>query len=184
MVRYVALGAAGMVAAGCVAAYCAVLLGLVPANADSKPSALERWAARTSLNATVAREAPKGSDPLPLDDTNLAAGIKLYADNCMVCHGASDGQASNVAAGLYQHAPQLGKHGVEDDPEGQAYWKIEHGIRLTGMPSFGKSLTQTQIWQLAMFLKHMDSLPPKAQEAWSKLPSQATAARPSSAPHV
>ena len=97
--------------------------------------------------------------------------MKLYADNCMVCHGASDGEASNIAAGLYQRAPQFGKHG-EDDPEGETYWKIDHGIRLTGMPSFGKSLTQTQIWQVATFLKHMDSLPPKSQTAWKKLPSQ------------
>jgi thiosulfate dehydrogenase len=184
MIRYVALGAVGVIAAGLVAAYCAVMLGLVPANADAKPSALERWAAGTSLRATVARDAPKRPDPLPVDETNLAAGIKLYADNCMVCHGASDGQASNVAAGLYQRAPQLGKRGVEDDPEDDTYWKIEHGIRLTGMPSFGKSLKETQIWQLAMFLKHMDSLPPKALAAWKKLPSQASALRPPSGTHA
>jgi thiosulfate dehydrogenase len=184
MIRFVALGAVGVVAAGLVAVYCALLLGLLPANADAKPSALERWAARTSLRATVARDAPKQPDPLPVDDTNLAAGIKLYADNCMVCHGASDGQASNVAAGLYQHAPQLGKHGVEDDPEGETYWKIEHGVRLTGMPSFGNALTQTQIWQLSMLLKHMDSLPPKAQAAWKELPSQASASRPLTGTHA
>ncbi len=172
MIRYVALGAAGVIVAGLVLVYFAVIFGLMPANADAKPSALERWAARTSLRATVAREAPKQADPLPADDTNLTDAVKLYADNCMICHGASDGQASNVAAGLYQHAPQLAKHGVEDDPESATYWKIDHGVRLTGMPSFGKSLTDTQIWQLTMLLKHMDSLPPKAQAAWKKLPSQ------------
>jgi thiosulfate dehydrogenase len=177
MIRYVALGAAGVIVAGLVLVYFAVILGLMPANADAKPSALERWAAGTSLRATVAREGSKQVDPLPADDTNLTAGVKLYAANCMVCHGASDGQASNVAAGLYQHAPQLGKHGVEDDPEGATYWIIAHGIRLTGMPSFGKSLTDTQLWQLATFLKHMDSLPPKAQAAWKKLPSQTSASR-------
>jgi thiosulfate dehydrogenase len=184
MIRHIALGAVGILAAGLIAAYAAVLLGLVPANADAKPSALERWAARTSLRATVAREAPKQPDPLPMDDTNLTAGMKLYADNCMVCHGASDGQASNVAAGLYQHAPQLGKHGVEDDPEGETYWKIAHGIRLTGMPSFENSLTQTQIWQLVIFLKHMDALPPQTRAAWRKLPSQASAPRPTSGTHA
>ena len=177
MIRYLALGAAGTIAAGFMAAYCAVLLGLIPANADAKPSSLERWAAGTSLRATIAREAPKKPDPLALTDDNLAAGIKLYADNCMVCHGAADGAASNVAAGLYQHAPQLAKHGVEDDPEGEIFWKIDHGVRLTGMPSFGKSLTEDQIWQLAMFLKHMDSLPPTEQAAWRKLPSQASSGR-------
>jgi thiosulfate dehydrogenase len=177
MIRYVALGAAGVIVGGLALVYFAVILGLMPANADARPSALERWAARTSLRATVAREAPKQSDPLPADDATLTAGVKLYADNCMICHGASDGQASNVAAGLYQHAPQLAKHGVEDDPEGATYWTINHGIRLTGMPSFGKSLTDDQIWQLATLLKHMDSLPPKAQAAWKKLPSQASSSR-------
>lgn len=177
MIRYVALGAAGVIVAGLVLVYFAVIFGLMPANADAKPSALERWAARTSLRATVAREAPKQADPLPTDDTNLTDAVKLYADNCMICHGASDGQASNVAAGLYQHAPQLAKHGVEDDPESATYWKINHGVRLTGMPSFGKSLTDAQIWQLTMLLKHMDSLPPQAQAAWKKLPSQASSSR-------
>src|SRR5271166_4679328 len=184
MLRYMALGALGVIVVGAVGAYCAVLLGLLPANADARPSALERWAARTSLRATVAREAPKQTDPLPVDDSNLAAGSKLYGDNCMVCHGASDGQASNIAAGLYQHAPQLGKHGVEDDPEGETYWKIDHGIRLTGMPAFGKSLTETQIWRLATFLKHMDSLPPQAQAAWKRLPTQASASRAASGTHA
>lgn len=152
--------------------FIAIRFGLVPANADAKPSRLERWAAGTSLRATVAREAPREPDPLPVSDTNLEAGVKLYADNCIVCHGASDGQASNIALGLYQHAPQFGKHGVEDDPEGDSYWKIDHGIRLTGMPSFAEALDETQIWQLAMFLKHMDALPPGPQAAWKKLPSQ------------
>ena len=40
-------------------------------------------------------------------------------------------------AGLYQKPPQLAKDGVEDDPDGVTYWKIAHGIRLTGMPAFG-----------------------------------------------
>jgi thiosulfate dehydrogenase len=170
--RWVGVGAAAVIVVGLLIAYAAVRFGLVPANADGKPSALERWAARKSLNATVQREADAKTNPLAVDDSNLKAGIKLYGSNCAVCHGASDGKGSNIALGLYQHAPQLGKHGVEDDAEGETYWKIQHGIRLTGMPSFGKSLNETQIWQLVMFLKHMDKLPPAAQADWKKLPSQ------------
>jgi thiosulfate dehydrogenase len=170
--RWVAIGAVGTIVVGLVLALVMIKLGLVPANADAKPSALERWAARTSLNATIAREAKDDPNPLPLDDENLDDGIKLYAANCMICHGAADGAASHVAKGLYQHAPQLGRHGVEDHAENESYWKIEHGIRLTGMPSFGKSLNEKQIWQLTMFLKHMDALPPGPRARWKKEPSQ------------
>ena len=134
----------------------------MPANADGKPSRLERWAARTSLRATLEREAPKGSNPLSLDDNT----------NCAVCHGASAGRPSNIALGLYQKPPQLAKDGVEDDPDGVIYWKVAHGIRLTGMPAFGKNLDDRQLWQLTLFLKHMDALPPAPQRVWVRASAQ------------
>ena len=53
--------------------------------------------------------------------------------------------------------------GVEDDPEGWTYWKIDHGIRWTGMPSWKATLSDQQMWTLALFLKHMDKLSPAAR---------------------
>lgn len=150
-------------------AYLGIVAGVMPANADAKPSKLERWMASRSLHATLAREAPTTPNPVPLNDENLIAGIKLYTANCAICHGAADAKPSHIARGLYQKPPQLAQDGVEDDPEGVTYWKIYHGIRLTGMPSFGQSLNETQIWQLALFLKHMDSLPPAPERAWKSV---------------
>ena len=83
-----------------------------------------------------------------------------------MCHGAAGGSPSNIARGLYQHAPQLAKDGVEDDPEGVTYWKVTHGIRFTGMPSFGATLDEEQRWQVVLFLKHMDGLPPTPERIW------------------
>jgi mono/diheme cytochrome c family protein len=57
---------------------------------------------------------------------------------------------------------------VSDDPAGETYWKIEHGIRFTGMPAFVGSLSEEQIWQIAYFLSHgMDKLPPAADAIWT-----------------
>ncbi len=166
MIRGIVIGAIGIVILGLVAAYAGIEAGLMPANADARPPKIERWAARTSLQAALRREAPTSPNPATLDDDNLTAGIKLYAQNCEVCHGAANGTPSNIARGLYQRAPQFAKDGVEDDPEGVTYWKVTHGIRFTGMPSFGASLTDEQRWQLALFLKHMDGLPPAPQRIW------------------
>lgn len=150
-------------------AYAGVRAGLMPANADARPGKLETWAAKTSLRATLAREAPRQANPVALTDANLTEGVKLYKQNCAVCHGGASGDPSNIAKGLYQHAPQLGKDGVEDDPDGVIYWKITHGIRLTGMPAFSKTLTDEQRWQITLLLKHMDSLPPKPNQVWNEL---------------
>jgi len=164
--RGIVIGVVATLVAMALFAYIGIEAGVMPANADAKPSKIERWMAHTSLRATLGREAPKIANPVPLTDENLIAGIKLYRQNCAVCHGGADGTPSNVAKGLYQKPPQLAKDGVEDDPDGIVYWKINHGIRLTGMPAFGEALTDQQLWQLALFLKHMDSLPPAPARAW------------------
>jgi len=165
---------AGILATVVVAAlggYFVLRNGLVPANADATPPRLETWAAQTSLHATLDREAPKGPNPVTPTDENLIAGIALYGQHCAVCHGTAkgDASASPVAKGLYPRAPQLASDGVEDDPQGFSFWKIQHGIRWTGMPSWKGTLSDRQIWTLALFLKHMDKLPPVAEQAWQKV---------------
>ena len=89
-----------------------------------------------------------------------------------MCHGSAKGDvaASPIAKGLYQKPPQFATEGVEDDPEGVSFWKIKHGIRLTGMPSFKDALNDNEIWTLALFLKQMDRLPPAVQQAqWQQV---------------
>ncbi len=160
------LGVGATIVLGLLCAWLVVTFGLVPANSDADPSGIERWAAKKSLKATLAREASKTDNPVTVTDENLAAGMKLYVANCAVCHGGADGSPSVIARGLYQKAPQLAKDGVEDDPPGVTYWKVAHGIRFTAMPSFDRTLTEQQVWQLALFLAHMDKLPPSVEAAW------------------
>ena len=154
-----------------IAAFALIKSGLIPANADTQPSSLETWMARTSLSATMDRLAPTTPNPVAATDQSLTEGVHLFAQNCAVCHGsaAGDASASPIAKGLFQKPPQLATEGVEDDPEVESFWKIKHGIRLTGMPAFGQSLSDQQIWTLALFLKHMDKLPPPAQQAWQQV---------------
>jgi len=170
-VRAFLLGVLATIVVAAVCGYIVLRSGLVPANADAEPGWLEIWAANTSLDATLDREAPKGPNPVTLTDANLVAGVELYGRHCAICHGTAkgDASASPVAKGLYPGPPQLATDGVEDDPEGFSFWKIKHGIRWTGMPSWGSTLTDEQIWTLALFLNQMDKLPSAAQQAWQKV---------------
>ncbi|MHB1530165.1 MAG: c-type cytochrome [Acidiferrobacteraceae bacterium] len=170
MLRGFIAGIVATLVVAMIGGYLLVQSGRIPANADAKPGWLETWMAHT-LHATLRREAPTGSDPVALNDRNLIEGIHLYAHHCAICHGTAQGaaSASPIAKGLYQKPPQLATDGVEDDPPGYSFWKIQHGIRLTGMPSFRHTLTDRQIWTLALFLKHMNKLPPAAQQAWTRV---------------
>lgn len=164
-------GIAASIVLALVVAYTLLQSGLISANADAVPGGLELWAANTSLSATLRREAPLGPNPVSLTDEHLLDGVKLYRQHCAICHGTAAGKASAspVARGQYPRPPQLATDGVEDDPEGVSFWIIKHGIRLTGMPSWKDSLTDQQIWTLALFLKHMSKLPPSASKAWTQV---------------
>ena len=168
MLKGVFIGIVLTLSVALLGAYALLQSGLIPANADATPWALETWAAKTSLRATLRRLAPTQANPVALSESKLQEGVQLFARNCAVCHGGAKGDESPspIAKGLYQKPPQLASEGVEDDPQGDSFWKIKHGIRLTGMPSFAATLNDQQIWTLALFLKHMDKLPPAVQQTW------------------
>ncbi len=168
MIKAFILGVIVTILAAVACVYVILAKGAIPASADSGPLPLERWASRMSLHATLAKEAPTTPNPVPLTDANLIAGIQLYGQHCAVCHGTAmgDASASPIAKGEYPRPPQLATDGVEDDSEGVTYWKIAHGIRWTSMPSWKATLSDQQMWTLALFLKHMDKLSPAAAQAW------------------
>jgi mono/diheme cytochrome c family protein len=168
MVRFIS-GVVATLVTLAVMGFAAVKFGLVPATADVPPPAMEKMLAHMSLDATIAREAPQPPYPVPSSDAGISAGAKLYIQHCAMCHGSAVGGKTVLAKGLYIAPPQFAKHGVDDDPEGETYWKIEHGIRFTAMPSYKGSLSEQQIWQITYFLKNMpDHLPAQAQAEWHK----------------
>jgi mono/diheme cytochrome c family protein len=148
-------------------AFGVVQTGAVPARQDIVPGKLESWAAHTSLDATIEREAPKPPYPYgPPTEADFVAGATLYVQNCSVCHGTAHTTPNAIARGFAVKAPQFAKHSVEDDSEGETYWKIEHGIRMTAMPSFSPALDERSIWQITYMMKHLSTLPPKAAAIW------------------
>jgi thiosulfate dehydrogenase len=157
-------------------------LGFAPMAADSAPSSLEETLAMRAVDAVSEREMGELKNPLAVSSANLRAGLTVYQDNCLMCHGAANGRISTVARGFYVRAPQFASDGVENDPEGASYWKIHHGIRFTAMRAFRNGLTDTQIWQVTMFVKRMDRLPKDVDLAWKSTKRIGGAKAPSQTP--
>ena len=135
-------------------------LGLAPVATSSPPLPFERLITHIALDARVSKEAPAA--PIQPSDEVYFAGAKVYEMNCAICHGLPGQEQTPIAKGEFPKPPKLleGK-GVSDDPAGETYWKVANGIRLTGMPGFGGSLTTDQMWQVSLLLANSDKLPPK-----------------------
>ncbi len=157
--------------------------GLAPVATTDSDMPFERFFAKKALHARIAKDMPK-SVPILANEANYLAGAELYKQHCAVCHGLPLTPKTAIAAGMYPAPPLLleGK-GVTDDPPGESYWKISNGLRLTGMPGFSKSLSETQMWQLALLLANADKLPASAKTALvAPIAATATPASPSPAP--
>jgi mono/diheme cytochrome c family protein len=136
--------------------------GMAPVATSASPMPFEARLAGMALHARLEREMP-GVAPIPGDEANLAAGAHVYVQHCAVCHGLPGSQQTAIARGEFPKPPQLfhGK-GVTDDPPGETYWKVANGIRMTGMPGFGKSLSTDEMWQVSLLLANADKLPAAA----------------------
>ncbi len=162
-------------------------LGHPPVAVADAPLPLEKQIVDIPLKARIDAEAPK-SAPIEPSPVNLEAGAAIYREQCAACHGLYPA-ASSFAGSMYPQAPQLwqpeghGVVGVSDDPPGETFWKVDNGIRLSGMPSFRKVLNQTQEWQVSILLANADKpLPPQVisllQQPLYLQPANATSTPP------
>ena len=111
-------------------------------------------------NRSIAVRA-RGIEVPNLDDPkNIAAGAQHYAALCIGCHLAPGVTKSAIRPGLYPHPPNLAQEDIRDVRA--AFWTIKHGIKMSAMPAWGKSLDDAAIWDIVAFLQRMPGMTPEA----------------------
>ena len=138
--------------------YVYFISGRAPAASGDNPLPFEKKLANSALHAHIDREMPK-SVPIAANEETFLAGAHVYAEHCAICHGFPNTDQDPIAKGMFPKPPHLfrGK-GVTDDQPGETYWKVDNGIRLTGMPAFKQSLNETQMWQVSLLLANADKI--------------------------
>ncbi len=134
--------------------------GPLPVAVADAAFPMEKQIVRLPLKARIERE--KKDAPFGTSEDVFEGGAKVYRAQCASCHG-TPGHDVAFAKEMYPDAPQLWKKhprgnvvGVSDDEVGETYWRVANGIRLTGMPSYSKVLTDTEMWQVSLLLKNAD----------------------------
>ncbi len=148
---------------GCVLFF---VLGFSRIGADSAPSASETAILQSAVRHSVQRSARDVSSPPLADEDAIVAGGKLYVAGCAGCHGQL-GKPFREDRDHFPPVPQLPHVGTQySEPE--LYWIVKHGIRMTGMSAYGPFYSEKQLWSLAVFLQHINHLPPETIDAIRK----------------
>jgi mono/diheme cytochrome c family protein len=157
----IVLGVLGVLAG----AYFYFATGRAPVAVTAPDMPFEHKMAHMALDAYL-QKLPHPEPAVPADEKNLLAGAEVYKQNCAVCHGLPGLDKTAIAGGMYPKPPQLFHGtGVTDDEAWESYWKVENGIRMTGMPGFHSALNETQIWQASVLVKNADKISPTVRAA-------------------
>lgn len=89
----------------------------------------------------------------------LAVGAGLYNEMCSSCHLGPGVEASELSKGLYPQAPVLAE--AQNLTAGEQFWVIKHGVKLSAMPSWGKTHPDPLIWDMVAFVRKLPGMTPE-----------------------
>ncbi len=98
-----------------------------------------------------------------LDDAKLMQeAFSHYHEMCRLCHGAPGYQSQEFAKGLYPHPPSMTSGHIQKKlNKRETYWVVKHGIKLTGMPAFGPTHNEDQLWGLVALVREIPNKTPE-----------------------
>lgn len=90
-------------------------------------------------------------NPIPVNADSLAAGKKVYAANCLACHGIAGKGDGPAAVALNPKPRNLSDPKTASESDGELFWKITEGRK--PMPSYEKLLSDPQRWQVINYIR-------------------------------
>jgi len=138
-------------------------------SARAEPSAIERYIAVTVRRAAVPAAARRAGNPFPASPEILAEARAHFADHCASCHANNGGGETAIGRGLYPRAPDMRKRDTQSLTDGELYWIIHNGIRLSGMPAWGDPDHDDDSWKLVVFIRHLPTMAPHEESEMEKL---------------
>jgi len=146
-----------------------VLIAVIAAGAASQftlsalpePGRTETFLATKTKHYLVHRSSGEGTPPVPADrQASIKEGERLFGTECGACHGVSGHNPTDAGRWMYPRAADLTSRDVQAYSDQEVFWIIKNGIRLSGMPAFGRVEFDEHIWDLVFYVRAL----PKAAE--------------------
>ena len=128
---------------------------VVGCTASKPPSEGETSLANAAKDVTIPLEAGKMKNPLPETAEVVSQGQEVFLGSCAQCHGANARGDADLGRNMAPPAMDLTSAHVQHWSDAELFWIIQNGVRLTGMPSWKSSISDTDTWKLARFIHNL-----------------------------
>jgi cytochrome c len=139
-------------------------------SARDNPSWIETFVATNVRRMAVPTKARRMRNPIPNTESNLAEARAHWADHCATCHGNDGSGNTTIGQNLYPKAPDMRLPATQSKNDGELYYTIQNGIRLTGMPAWGRvGENDADSWKLVHFIRHLPRVTTDELEQMKKM---------------
>ena len=140
-------------------------------SAKAEPTAIEKFVARSARSLAAPSSVKSRQNPVPNTPEILADGRAHWADHCATCHDNNGSGETEMGRNLYPRAPDMRKDETQNLTDGELFFIIENGIRLTGMPAWGAGTAKSEedSWKLVRFIRHLPQISEEEEEEMKKM---------------
>lgn len=135
--------------------------GIADVAATSPHSTVVEWFLAQTRERAIERRVADVEVPDLSSEALFETGLAHYHEMCVTCHGAPGVERSEIGRGLNPPPPDLATATLTDEEAAESFWIIRHGLRMTGMPAFGPTHSDEEIWGLVAVQKRLADLTPE-----------------------
>lgn len=134
-----------------------ILSGAYNIAASEPHLGLTRWVLNTTMERSVEAHADEVGPMPPVDSAALREAFAHYGEMCAVCHSAPGEERGEIGEGMNPRPPRLSREGDEWSDQ-EIFWILKHGIKMAGMPGFGATHSDRQLWALTAVVRQLPEL--------------------------
>jgi len=138
-------------------------------SARTPPTAIESMLAGGVRRLAVPRGARDLRNPLPLTPQVLQEGRDHFADHCAICHANDGSGKTEMGPNFYPRVPDMRQPGTQRLSDGEMFYIIKNGVRITGMPAWGDEHDVEDNWKLVHFIRHLPKITPAEIEEMKRM---------------
>jgi mono/diheme cytochrome c family protein len=138
-------------------------------SARTKPAAIEAMLARSVRHLAIPITARGRQNPVPLTPAVLQEARDHFADHCATCHANDGSGKTDMGPNFYPRVPDMREPETQNLSDGELFYIIRHGVRLSGMPAWGSEHDNADNWKLVHFIRHLPKITPAELDEMKKL---------------
>ena len=141
-------------------------------SAREKPSWLEKTMAEHARRVATPSDAMSLKNPVATTEESTAEAREHFVEHCSVCHGIDGKGQTIIGQRMYPPAPDMTQAATQQKADGELFYIISNGVRLTGMPAWEGEDNPESIWSLVAFIRHLPQLTPEELDRMKQMSGQ------------